>query len=108
MPEPSKRAIEVTGKSVDDAVQQALRRLSLSRPQVEVTVLAEGRAGIFGIGSNAARVRVTPRSSPAPRRTGGRPSGPAPEDRRLRGLCREGEGDAGPGPLRARPRRPAP
>ena len=79
MPEPSKRAIEVTGKSVDDAVQQALRRLSLSRPQVEVTVLAEGRSGIFGIGSNAARVRVTPRSSPAPAEPAGGPAAPLPK-----------------------------
>ena len=76
MPEPSKHTIEVTGKSVDDAVQQALRRLNLSRPQVEVTVLAEGRAGIFGIGSNAARVRVTPRSSPAPAEPAGGPVAP--------------------------------
>ncbi len=55
-----KAAIEVGGKSVDDAVQQALRRLGLSRSQVRVAVLQEGRTGVFGIGAASARVRVTP------------------------------------------------
>ncbi len=60
----SKRdAIEQTGRTVDDAVQYALRRLGLNRAQVEVEVLEEGRTGIFGIGNAQSLVRVTPRVS---------------------------------------------
>lgn len=55
-----RQPIEVTGKTVDDAVQRALRDLGLSRSQVSVTVLSEGRPGILGIGATEARVRVAP------------------------------------------------
>ncbi len=62
------RSIELTGKTVDDAVQHALRSLGLARTQVRVTVLHEGRPGVFGIGSSHARVRVEalPGTRPAP------------------------------------------
>ena len=59
MAEPNK-VLELNGKTVDGAVQRALRELGLPRSQVEVTVLSEGRTGIFGIGATSARVRVTP------------------------------------------------
>lgn len=52
--------IEASGRTVDDAVQRALRRLGLSRAEVEVEVLSEGRSGILGIGNANAAVRVTP------------------------------------------------
>jgi spoIIIJ-associated protein len=52
-------SVETTGKTVDDAVQQALRRLNRSRNQVDVRVLSEGRPGVFGIGASEARVRVS-------------------------------------------------
>ena len=58
-------AIEQSGRTVDDAVQAALRRLGLSRGQVEVEVLEEGRTGIFGIGHAQSLVRVTPRQRAA-------------------------------------------
>ena len=57
----NQNAVETSGRSVDDAVQTALQRLGLSRAQVEVEVLEEGRTGIFGIGNARSRVRVTPR-----------------------------------------------
>lgn len=52
-------SIEASGKSVDDAVLQALARLGRRRDEVEVTVLQEAFRGTFGIGSKEARVRVT-------------------------------------------------
>ena len=52
--------IEASGRTVDDAVQRALRRLGLSRAEVDVEVLSEGRSGILGIGNANASVRVTP------------------------------------------------
>jgi spoIIIJ-associated protein len=58
-------SIEASGKSVDEAVLQALTRLGKRRDEVEVTVLQEPVRGTFGIGSKEARVRVTVRSSPS-------------------------------------------
>ena len=52
-------SIEVSGKSVDDAVLQALVRLHKRRDEVEVTVLQEPSRGRFGIGNAEARIRVT-------------------------------------------------
>jgi len=56
-------SIEASGKSVDDAVLQALARLRRRRDEVEVAVLQEPSRGTFGIGSKDARVRVTVRTS---------------------------------------------
>lgn len=50
--------VEATGKTVDDATENALVDLGLERHEVEVEVLSEGRAGLFGIGGVQARVRV--------------------------------------------------
>jgi spoIIIJ-associated protein len=53
-------SIEVSGKSVDDAVLQALVRLHKRRDEVDVTILQEpARGGAFGIGGKEARIRVT-------------------------------------------------
>ena len=54
-------SIEASGRTVDDAVQRALKRLGLSRAEVDVEVLSEGRSGILGIGNANATVRVTPK-----------------------------------------------
>jgi spoIIIJ-associated protein len=52
-------SIEASGKSVDEAILQALSRLGKRRDEVEVTILQEPSRGAFGIGSKDARVRVT-------------------------------------------------
>lgn len=52
-------SIEVSGKSVDDALLQALVRLHKRRDEVDVTILQEPARGTFGIGSKEARIRVT-------------------------------------------------
>ena len=54
-------SIEVSGKSVDEAVQQALMRLGKRREDVDISVLQEPSRGTFGLGSKDARVRVTVR-----------------------------------------------
>ncbi len=54
-------SIEASGKSVDDAILQALAGLKKRRDEVDVTVLQEPSRGAFGIGSKEARVRVTVR-----------------------------------------------
>ncbi len=50
--------LEVSARTVDEAVQIALDQLSASRNEVRVDVLSEGRAGILGLGAEQARVRV--------------------------------------------------
>jgi spoIIIJ-associated protein len=55
-------SIEASGKSVDDAILQALASLKKRRDEVEITVLQEPSRGTFGIGTKEARVRVTVRS----------------------------------------------
>ncbi len=52
-------SIEVSGKSVDDALLQALVRLHKRRDEVDVTILQEPARGTFGIGGKEARLRVT-------------------------------------------------
>jgi spoIIIJ-associated protein len=52
-------SIEASGKSVDEAVQQALSRLGKRREEVDIVVLQEPVRGTFGLGSKDARVRVT-------------------------------------------------
>ena len=55
-------SIEVSAKTVEEAVEQALEQLGLSREEVEVTVLKEGKAGFLGMGTEEAIVEVTPLS----------------------------------------------
>lgn len=52
-------SIEANGKTIDDAVVQALARLGKRRDEVDVVVLQEPSRGTFGIGGKEARVRVT-------------------------------------------------
>ncbi len=54
-------SIEASGKSLDDAVLQALTRLRRRRDEVDVQILQEPSRGTFGIGSKDARVRVSVR-----------------------------------------------
>ena len=56
-------SIEASGKSVDEAILQALSRLGKRRDEVDVTVLQEPSRGAFGIGSKDARIRVTARAA---------------------------------------------
>lgn len=53
------QSIEVHARTTEEAIRQALSQLGVSRDEVEVEILSEGRAGVFGVGSQDARVRVT-------------------------------------------------
>jgi spoIIIJ-associated protein len=55
---------EFSGRSVDEAVAEGLAKLGLRADQVEIEILSRGSRGIFGLGSEPARVRIT-RSAPA-------------------------------------------
>jgi spoIIIJ-associated protein len=53
-------SVEISAKSEEEAIDIALAELGLSRSEVEVVVLKKGRGGLFGLGSEEVRVRVTP------------------------------------------------
>ncbi|MGH2517106.1 MAG: RNA-binding cell elongation regulator Jag/EloR [Ktedonobacterales bacterium] len=62
-------SVEASGKSIEDAILQALARLGRNRDEVDITVLQEPSRGTRGMGAHEARVRVylkAPRASRAP------------------------------------------
>jgi len=53
-----KRSIQMSGATVEEAIQRGLVELGVSRDQVKVVVIEEGRRGILGIGTRDAVVRL--------------------------------------------------
>ena len=51
--------VEISAKSVEEAIEVALKELGAERAEATIEVLSQGRTGIFGIRSEQARVRVT-------------------------------------------------
>lgn len=51
--------IEVTGKTVQEAIENGLRELKVKEDKVEVEVIENGSKGIFGLGAKAAKVKLT-------------------------------------------------
>lgn len=49
---------EVSAKTVEEAIEVALKELDASREEAEVEILSLGKPGFLGIGSEPARVRV--------------------------------------------------
>lgn len=49
------------GKTVEEAIAEGLRSLGLTQDQVTIDILSRGSRGLFGIGSEPAQVRITPR-----------------------------------------------
>jgi len=60
-------SIERSGKTVDDAANEALKFLRVGRDEVDVTVLDAGSKGILGFGSKPARVLVKVKFDPEKR-----------------------------------------
>jgi spoIIIJ-associated protein len=57
------KALEKSGRTVDEAVAAAIEELGLPSHRVKVEVLDEGKGGFLGIGAKPALVRVTPTES---------------------------------------------
>lgn len=57
------KSLETNGRTVEEAIQKALETLNLSREEVEVAVVKEGKHGILGLGAEEAVVRVQPLAS---------------------------------------------
>jgi len=60
-------SVEVSAKSVDEAIDIALQELGLRRSEVSIEVLTAGKPGLFGLGGEQARVRVTALEGVEPR-----------------------------------------
>jgi len=58
------KELEVSAKTVDEAIHVALEQLGLSEDQVEVIVLKKGRSGVLGMGAEEAKIKVKPLSVP--------------------------------------------
>jgi spoIIIJ-associated protein len=54
-----RRSVEASGKDVEEAIAQGLAELVKTRDEVEIEVLSEGSRGLFGLGAEEARVRIS-------------------------------------------------
>ncbi len=53
------RSAEGSGRTVEEAIREALKVLGARREDVDLMVLDEGSRGVLGLGSRVARVRLT-------------------------------------------------
>ena len=56
-----KESVEVSAKTVEEAIERGLGELGLPRDQVDVEVLHPGRSGVLGFGAEDAQVRIVAR-----------------------------------------------
>jgi spoIIIJ-associated protein len=59
-------SLSVSAKTIEEAVEQGLAQLGLTREQVEIEILKEGKRGVFGIGAEEALVRLIPKPQTPP------------------------------------------
>jgi spoIIIJ-associated protein len=71
--------VEAEGRTVNEATEKALEALGVSRQDVEIEVLSEGRPRLLGFRGEPARVRVTPIERPAAPVREERPAAPVDE-----------------------------
>lgn len=75
----SKAPIEAHGSDVEEAIESGLAQLGLSRKDVIIEIVEEGRKGLLGLGGRDAVVRLTPLSAATPSPTAPEPASPKPE-----------------------------
>ena len=56
--------IEITAATVEQAIEKAESQLGLSRDQLKVEIIREGKSGILGVGGREAAIRVSPVTLP--------------------------------------------
>jgi spoIIIJ-associated protein len=61
--------VETEGENIDDAIEKALKMLGVNRDKITVDIIAEGRKGILGFGSQKARIRAELRKPPLGQRS---------------------------------------
>ena len=75
--------IEVSAKTVDDAITKACIELQAASDKLEIQVISEGSSGFFGIGSKPAVIRAAVKAAPekepeAPQKPEKKEAAPAP------------------------------
>ncbi|MBN1121688.1 MAG: Jag N-terminal domain-containing protein [Anaerolineae bacterium] len=60
----SLKPIDITAPSLEEAIDNGLRRLGLTRDDVIIEIIEEGSRGVLGMGSRNAVVRLTPLKPP--------------------------------------------
>ena len=59
-------SVEITGKTIDQALEKALKDLHARKDEVDIEVLSESHSGLLGIfGGKAVRIRVTRKTAKA-------------------------------------------
>jgi len=71
-------SMEVSGRTEDEAIQNALQKIGLDRDEVSVEIVQRAKSGLLGIGSTPAIVKVTYMTDePAPPSAASAPPAPA-------------------------------
>ena len=52
------KPLEISAKTVEEAIQIAMNQLNASREEIKVDILSEGKSGIFGVGTEKAVIQV--------------------------------------------------
>jgi len=50
--------LEITAKTVEQAIEEAEKRLGISRDQFEIEVVREGKSGVLGVRGKEVVIRV--------------------------------------------------
>lgn len=72
--------VEAEGRTVNEATDKALQELGLTRDQVDIEVLSEGRPRLLGFRGEPARVRITPKPVAAPPPSRSQPAQPVADE----------------------------
>ncbi len=59
VPRPGGSWLEVTGRNVEEAIEEACRRFNVSKVDLKTEVLEEGSKGFLGIGSKPSKVKIS-------------------------------------------------
>jgi len=55
-----KNEVEVSGKTVNEAIEKGLKKLNIEKKDAEIKILDEGKSGLFGLmGSSPARIKIS-------------------------------------------------
>lgn len=58
-----KDEIEVTGKTVDEAIEKGLEKLGIAKKDAEIKILDEGKSGLFGLmGFSPSKIKISAKS----------------------------------------------
>ena len=56
------KGIEIEGRTVNEAIEKAVKQLGLNKDQISVRIVSEEKRGLFGMeGAKPAKIIVTPK-----------------------------------------------